>query len=177
MRLTLIAPVLLTALLQLACNSENAKPAEAPAPATEAAPATKPASEKPGDDPTKSDINISDKIKQACGLTDPEAHFSYNSSQVRPSDKATLKKLADCFVTGPLKGQKMNLVGHADPRGESEYNMVLGGRRSNNVAAALAAAGLPKAQALTSSRGALDASGTDEAGWSKDRRVDVMLAE
>ena len=167
----------LLATLAIGCGSEATPAPETPATKTETPAPPAKTSEKPGDDPTKSDINISDKIKQACGLSDPEAHFAYNSSQVRASDKATLKKLADCFATGPLKGQKMNLVGHADPRGESEYNMVLGGRRAENVGSALKGAGLPAGQLSTSSRGALDASGTDEAGWAKDRRVDVMLAE
>jgi hypothetical protein len=30
-------------------------------------------------------------------------------------------------------------------------------------------------QLAVTTRGALDATGTDEAGWSKDRRVDVLL--
>jgi hypothetical protein len=29
---------------------------------------------------------------------------------------------------------------------------------------------------MTTSRGEMDATGTDEPGWSKDRRVDVVLA-
>jgi len=29
----------------------------------------------------------------------------------------------------------------------------------------------------TTSRGAIEARGSDETGWAKDRRVDVMLAE
>jgi hypothetical protein len=29
----------------------------------------------------------------------------------------------------------------------------------------------------TSSRGEMDATGTDEASWAKDRRVDLMLGE
>jgi peptidoglycan-associated lipoprotein len=70
----------------------------------------------------------------------------------------------------------MNLVGHADPRGEEEYNMVLGGRRADNVQHFLVSVGLPTGQAMTTSRGEMDATGTDEAGWAKDRRVDVVLA-
>jgi hypothetical protein len=32
------------------------------------------------------------------------------------------------------------------------------------------------AKVATSSRGAMDATGTDEGGWTRDRRVDLMLA-
>ena len=69
----------------------------------------------------------------------------------------------------------MRLVGHADPRGDEEYNMVLGGRRADNVKSAIVQAGLHSSKIATTSRGEMDATGTDEAGWEKDRRVDVML--
>jgi hypothetical protein len=34
-----------------------------------------------------------------------------------------------------------------------------------------------KAKTQTTSRGAMDASGTNESGWQHDRRVDVMLGD
>ena len=132
---------------------------------------------KAGDDPNQGNINISDEIRKACGITDTEAFFAYDSANIRPQDKAVLKKLADCFSTGPLKGRELRLVGHADPRGEDEYNMVLGGRRADNVKGSIAAEGLSAAKIATTSRGKLDATGSDEAGWAKDRRVDVVLGK
>jgi peptidoglycan-associated lipoprotein len=69
----------------------------------------------------------------------------------------------------------MRLVGHADPRGDEEYNRVLGQRRADSVKGAIATAGLDSAKMETTSRGEDDASGTDDNGWAKDRRVDVML--
>ena len=92
-------------------------------------------------------------------------------------DSGPLDKLAECFKSGPMKGRVMKLVGHADPRGDSDYNMQLGLSRADSVAKYLADQGLEKKQATTTSRGALDASGTDEASWAQDRRVDVVLAE
>lgn len=160
------------------CGSDNTPPAKAPTGAavtTTATPAPPPPPEKAGDVPTQSNINISDEIRKACGITDAEAYFSYDSANVRAQDKSVLKKLADCFSTGPLKGRELRLVGHADPRGEEEYNMVLGGRRADNVKSAIAAEGLSSDKIATTSRGKLDATGTDDASWAKDRRVDVML--
>ena len=176
--LRLISFLTLAASALTACGSEATPPAESPtveAPAQEAAPADD--GKKPGDNPSQSQINIDERIKKACGLTDTEAHFAYNSANIRESDKAILKKIADCFTTGPLKGQTMLIVGHADPRGEPEYNVVLGGRRADNVGSAMMRAGLPEAQLQSSSRGELDATGTDEASWSAHRRVDILLAE
>jgi peptidoglycan-associated lipoprotein len=69
----------------------------------------------------------------------------------------------------------MRLVGHADPRGDEEYNMTLGNRRADNVKTAIVDAGLAASQVATTSRGEMDATGTDEASWEKDRRVDVLL--
>jgi len=162
----------------VACGSENKPPPAAPSGNTEApiatpAPAPSP---KPDDDATKGQINISDEIRKACGISDAEAYFDFDSANVQPNARATLAKLAKCFTDGPLKGRKMNLVGHADPRGEEEYNIVLGGRRADNVKHTLSGLGLPDSQATTTSRGEMDATGTDEASWAKDRRVDIVLA-
>jgi peptidoglycan-associated lipoprotein len=162
----------------VACGSENKPPPAAPSGNTEApiatpAPAPSP---KPDDDATKGQINISDEIRKACGISDAEAYFDFDSANVQPAARATLQKLAKCFTDGPLKGRKMNLVGHADPRGEEEYNIVLGGRRADNVKHTLSGLGLPDSQATTTSRGEMDATGTDEASWAKDRRVDIVLA-
>jgi len=160
------------------CGSDPKPPPQAapPAPAPAPAPASQAeANQKPDDVPTRSNINISDEIKKACGISDAEAYFAYDSANVRPEDKAVLSKLATCFVSGPLKGRQMRLVGHADPRGEEDYNMVLGGRRADNIKAAIVEAGMTADKVATTSRGELDATGTDEASWFKDRRVDIVL--
>ena len=173
------AIVLFSTAIAAGCASDPPPaPVVPPAAATTPPPPPAPkALEKPGDDPSKSNINISDEIRKACGITDTEAFFAYDSANVRPQDKGVLKKLADCFSTGPLKGRELRLVGHADPRGEEEYNMVLGGRRADNVKTAIAAQGLSAAKIATTSRGKLDATGSDESSWAKDRRVDVVLGK
>ena len=174
------AIVLFSTAFAAGCASD---PPPAPAaPTASAAPTPPPppqpkALEKPGDDPSKSQINISDEIRRACGITDTEAFFAYDYANVRAQDRSVLKKLADCFSTGPLKGRELRLVGHADPRGDDEYNMVLGGRRADNVKTGIAAQGLSAAKIATTSRGKLDATGSDESSWAKDRRVDVVLGK
>lgn len=170
--------LLLSTSLVVACGSE-AKPPAAPSGGTQAPTASAPMAtspEKPDDDASKGQINISDEIKRACGISDADAYFDFDSAHVQDNARTVLTKLAKCFTDGPLKGRKMNLVGHADPRGEEEYNMVLGGKRADNVKHFLISVGLPDSQAMTTSRGEMDATGTDEAGWAKDRRVDVVLA-
>ena len=166
--------------LALGCGSDPPPPAKAPeAPPPAAAPAPAPIANnpKPDDDASKGNINISDEIKKACGISDAEAFFAYDSANIRPQDQAVLAKLATCFTTGPLKGREMRLVGHADNRGEDDYNMILGQKRADNVKGAIVAAGMTAAKTMTTSRGELDSTGTDEASWSKDRRVDIVLGQ
>ncbi len=162
------------------CKKDQVPPPAAPtgdttAPAVTAEPAA--GEDDAADDPQRGNISISDEIRKACGITDAEAFFAYDSANIRPQDRAVLKKLADCFVTGALKDRRMRLVGHADPRGSDEYNMVLGSRRAENVKASIVTEGLPAERAETTSRGEMEAQGTDEAGWARDRRVDIVLAD
>jgi peptidoglycan-associated lipoprotein len=128
------------------------------------------------DDGSKAQLNIAPDIRRLCGISEAEALFDFDSSKVRPGDHPVLDKLVTCFTTGPLAGKTMRLVGHADPRGDDEYNLALGGRRSSNVKNYLVNLKLPDGQAETTSRGEMDSSGTDEGGWAKDRRVDIVLA-
>ena len=164
--------------MALGCGSDPPPPAKVPeaSPALATPPPAPIANNpKPEDDASKGNINISDEIKKACGISDAEAFFAYDSANIREQDKAVLAKLATCFTTGPLKGREMRLVGHADNRGEDDYNMILGQKRADNVKSAIVSAGMTPAKALTTSRGELDATGSYEASWSKDRRVDIVL--
>ena len=126
--------------------------------------------------PTSGSIHIDDKILRACGNL-PTAHFAFDSAAVAPEAAAVLDALGRCFTTGALAGRSMLLTGHTDPRGELEYNMALGQRRAGSVATYLAGRGMAKAHLSSTSHGELDATGTDEEGWARDRKVDVTLVE
>jgi len=126
--------------------------------------------------PTSGSVHIDDKIRKACGDL-PVAHFAFDSSTVQGEAAAALDALARCFATGPLKGRGMALIGHTDARGEVEYNLGLGQRRAGSVADYVGAHGVEKARLRTTSHGEFDATGSDEEGWARDRKVDVMLAE
>ena len=157
-----------------ACSSTTPK-AAAPVAQASNMPAAATANPKPNDDPTRGNINISLDVRKACGLAEDEAYFAFDSAHVRDQDKNVLRKLADCFISGQLKGRQMSLVGHADPRGTADYNMALAGRRADNVKQLVVAESMNENRVSTTSRGAMDASGTDEASWAKDRSVDVKL--
>jgi peptidoglycan-associated lipoprotein len=127
--------------------------------------------------PTASAVHIDETILKACGIQAPKAHFAFDSANVQAHDTTLLEQVAQCFSTGALKGRTMKIVGHADPRGETEYNFVLGNSRADAIGGFLRSKGVKQAQTQTTSRGELDATGTDEFGWAKDRRVDILLAQ
>lgn len=123
--------------------------------------------------PTVSHVVVDRRITDACHMTTP--YFDFDSAAVH-TDPA-LNALATCFTTGPLKAYGLKLVGHADPRGDNDYNLALGQRRAGGVEIFLSQHGMEKERIGTSSRGELDAVGMDDAGWAIDRRVDILLGE
>ena len=130
---------------------------------------------KAPDSPVASAVHISDEIRTACGISEPDALFAFDSANLRPEDSQVLDQLVRCFSTGPLAGKPKRLVGHADPRGSSDYNMTLGQSRADAVRQYVVGHGLDATKTESTSRGAMDATGTDEPTWTRDRRVDIML--
>jgi len=133
---------------------------------------------------TTNSLTVAGPIVTACHIrfddyrtkaADRAPRFAFDESGLLPPDEALLDKVAACVTHGPLTGRRLELVGRADPRGEIEYNFLLGERRANSVGSYLESAGVRKHQIEETSRGKLDATGTDEAGWARDRRVDVLL--
>jgi peptidoglycan-associated lipoprotein len=165
------------ALAATGCGSDKKPDARPPAAYVPPQPTAQmqPAPLPPPSSPTASAITIDDAILKACGIASPKAHFAFDSANVQNQDTSTLEQVARCFVSGPLKGRTLKLIGHADPRGETEYNFVLGNSRADAVGGFLRSKGMDNAKIATSSRGELDAVGNDEPGWARDRRVDMLL--
>lgn len=124
---------------------------------------------------TTTRVAIDAAILRACQMSADKAYFAFDSSRLESRDIQPLDAVAGCFTHGALKGRSVKLVGRADPRGDEEYNLVLGQSRADSVGAALKRDGLKPSCITVTSRGAMDARGRDENGWSKDRRVDVLL--
>lgn len=161
-----------------ACGDEPPpKTPQAAAPAPTAPPPTSRLPVQAPDSPTASAVRISDEIVKACGISEPDAYFAFDSAHLRPDDTRVLNQVITCFSTGPLSGRTLKLVGHADPRGGSDYNMTLGQSRADAVAGYMTGHGLDKSKTESTSRGAMDATGTDEPTWARDRRVDLMVGQ
>ncbi len=130
--------------------------------------------------PNKAPLMLSEEIVRTCHIhidTPQDApKFDFDSSDLSAQDRDVLNQVAKCATDGPLKGMSLMLVGRADPRGEEEYNMVLGGSRAASVRMYLSRLGVDGSRLVATSRGKLDASGTSEDGWRLDRRVDIEVS-
>jgi outer membrane protein OmpA-like peptidoglycan-associated protein len=77
----------------------------------------------------------------------------------------------------PLDGVAVHLAGHADARGDTEYNERLSAERAAAVREVLIHAGIPASRIVTSAEGARHASaaGDDRDAMALDRRVEMRL--
>jgi peptidoglycan-associated lipoprotein len=149
-------------------------PVEPPPPA---APPPPPPPEPMAIVPVSPSISVSRDIVTACGLSlGDSSKFAFDDSRLTATDRNALDAIGACFTSGALKDEGMHLVGRADSRGKEQYNLDLGMRRASSAASYLIEKGVAPGRIDKTSRGALDAIGTDEAGWANDRRVDITLA-
>jgi peptidoglycan-associated lipoprotein len=175
-----LVPALAIALFAAACGDDPKPPPKVPAPPVATTPPTPTTTSAPVSS-DKMAVNVDGDIIKACNLKfeniEDAPKFDYDSESLTQGEKSVLEAIAKCLTTGPLKGRAVDLVGRADPRGETEYNMTLGAKRARSVHSFLGQLGVPGDKLHDTSRGELDATGTDEVGWRKDRRVDVRLAK
>lgn len=149
---------------------------------TETTSAALPLKELEGPGTQTAGLSVSETITKACGIA-PRADgktspsFDYDSAALGPEDRKLLAEVAKCLTEGALRGRSVTLIGRADPRGEPEYNFTLGGSRADTVHRYMVDLGVGREHLLATSRGELDATGKDEAGWAQDRRVDVQLTK
>jgi len=99
--------------------------------------------------------------------------FDFDRAELRPRGQAILDSVATCLTQGAMKGETVTVIGHADPRGGDEYNRKLGRERAQAASDYLAGHAVEANRIRVESRGEEAATGTDEAGWGLDRRVEV----
>jgi len=175
---------LLSLLILAACSHDKPKATKTTpdptGPTTSTTQPNKPAPVVTGDQAVSGGLAVSGDIATACGIkpaANPNPNFDYDKEELSPEDKAILDQIATCLTTGALKGKALSLIGRADPRGTEEYNLGLGSRRAQTVSSYLVRLGVGAPQLAVTTRGALDATGSDEAGYAKDRRVDLQLKQ
>jgi peptidoglycan-associated lipoprotein len=98
-------------------------------------------------------------------------YFELDSYSVKSEYQAVLDAHARYLRAD--RNRRVNLEGHTDERGGSEYNLALGQKRSDAVRRALTALGVPESQmeAVSFGKEKPVAQGSDESAYSQNRRA------
>lgn len=100
-------------------------------------------------------------------------YFDYDSDEIKPEFKAVVDAHARFLRANPSR--RVALEGHTDERGGREYNLALGQRRAEAVRRAMALLGVADSQleAVSFGKEKPAATGSDEAAFAKNRRVEI----
>ena len=122
----------------------------------------------PAPKPVSTNVSVGDDLAKQCSLklgnTQAAPKFDYDTSELEANDRDVLQQIATCVTTGPLKGKKLELSVapiRAAPRSTTSASAPPRAARSRRTSSTSASGG----QLGETTRGALDATGTDDASW------------
>jgi len=100
--------------------------------------------------------------------------FDYNEASLTSSAQTTLAANAECLKS--QEGLNVQLVGHADDRGSTLYNLSLGQRRADSVRKYLVDLGITSGRLVTLSYGEErpEVEGQSDEAWAMNRRVEFV---
>lgn len=101
--------------------------------------------------------------------------FDLDSSELTGEGKEAMK--ANAAIMAQHTDIKVEIQGHADERGTTEYNLALGQRRAESVKRFLTAQGVAASRLSTLSYGEERplAQGSSETAWSQNRRAEFRI--
>lgn len=113
--------------------------------------------------------------KMAAEAALKDINFALDKSSIRDTDKPKLQAVADFLKAFPQA--KLQVEGHCDERGTTEYNLALGERRAHAAKSYLAGLGVAEDRLATISYGKErpKVEGKDEASWLVNRRAEFKL--
>jgi outer membrane protein OmpA-like peptidoglycan-associated protein len=113
-----------------------------------------------------------DRVREAL---DVQVLFKTGASDLADESSVRLRRLAE-LVAG-MDGMLLRIEGHADARGEAEFNEQLSAQRAATVRDVLLHAGIPVERIVVDARGEADAvaESEDVDGMALDRRVQLTL--
>ena len=155
------------------------KAGEAKVLADQAAAASRPGCDEKKADPA--DEGPKDKVTDATsasmsmklGEAVDTIYFDYNDATIREDSKAVLSRVAE--IMSKDEGLRVEVEGHCDVRGSTEYNLHLGERRARSVMKYLVAQGVEPKQVEIISYGEErpEDLGMSEAAHQKNRRAEL----
>ena len=124
---------------------------------------------------TAADEQVSRKAAESGSLL--AVHFDFDKYTVRDDDRDTLGKDAGWLKVN--SSVKVRIEGHADERGEAEYNLALGEKRAVTVKRYFESMGIKGARLSTISYGTEKPAdpGHNEDAWAKNRRAEFAIEE
>jgi len=104
-------------------------------------------------------------------------YFDFDKYNIKAGEKANLDLNAKWLKLN--NGVRIRIEGHADERGETEYNLALGDKRARTVSKYLGDMGVSSSRLTTVSYGEEKpaVNGHDESAWSKNRRAEFMITD
>jgi peptidoglycan-associated lipoprotein len=101
--------------------------------------------------------------------------FDYDMSVIREDAAAVLRRKVDILRASPQV--QIQIQGHADERGSTEYNLALGNRRAEAVRQFLSGFGIAESRFSIISYGEERPlqTGSNEAAWSRNRRAQFVI--
>jgi peptidoglycan-associated lipoprotein len=113
---------------------------------------------------------VAPPTQQGTGPCTPNpVYFAFNEFVLTSEATAALQEAAKCIKS--VADKTVRIEGHCDPRGTQEYNLALGDRRARAVVRYLKRLGIGGKRLRPVSKGELEAKGTDESGWTQDRKA------
>jgi peptidoglycan-associated lipoprotein len=158
-RLPLAALVLACSVGLTNCDDDEA-PEEPIAPVAE---------ELPAPPPSEPSVGQSEATKNV--------YFAFDDYTLSPESQESLNQLSD-FMKG-TPSVVVQIEGHCDERGSTEYNLALGERRAQSVKNYLVQLGIDPARLPTMSWGEEkpSAQGSNESSWSQNRRAVFTVSQ
>lgn len=124
-----------------------------------------------------SGMMIKESSPQGSKVTLKPIFFDFDKSEIRPDQMETLTTNLKSIIESP--DTYLHLGGHADERGNREYNIGLSERRAEAVRAYLLEKGVDSSKITIYAYGEdyPFLKGHDERSWSYNRRVDLIIAD
>jgi peptidoglycan-associated lipoprotein len=156
-RFTVVPLLLAVGLGFIGCSQDEQKPEEVVTPEN---------ADSPGAPEADAGANVDAKT----------VYFAFDDYTVSMDAQATLNQLAERLKAN--KSAVVQIEGHCDERGSTEYNIALGQRRAQSVKDYLVRLGVEESRLSTISYGEEKpaSDGHDEAAWSKNRRAEFVVS-
>jgi peptidoglycan-associated lipoprotein len=164
--------VIFTVLFMIGCSSTDTSDADAQAAEAAAAQQAQMDAEQAAAAATAAAAVAQKALQDAAAAAGDTLYFGFDEYSLSAAAQSAL----DAHIAlAKTNSTSIRLEGHTDERGTREYNMALGERRANAVADYMVGNGISRSRIESVSYGEERpaASGSGEANWSQNRRVQI----